>query len=292
MIPFAASQRRRLRSARPVRRCKDEQGRGRPGMAPDDVLCAGIRLAGVRSHMKPTDVGNGAPHAPKKKCGLVTRRRFLYGLGTAIVVAACDDKTIAVYGNDPTTTTVGQTTPTSTLRGSTSTTTLRGTIPAGTIPQTDRTLVIVEFGGGNDGLATILPHSTNAYYDMRKDTAIHDPIDLDGDIGLHPALSTISSMYSAGQVAIVEGVGCPDPNLSHFEFDAHVVGRQCAASRHRQHRLARPVPRWNRGLRTAARRDHDRPWPYTGDAGPGLLRREHPGRRWAESTTAMVDRQP
>ncbi|NNC76177.1 MAG: DUF1501 domain-containing protein [Acidimicrobiia bacterium] len=79
-----------------------------------------------------------------------------------------------------------------------------------------RTLVIVEMGGGNDGLNMVVPHANARYHDLRRDLAITDAIDLDGEVGLHPALGFVAERYGAGDVALIEGVGYPDPDLSHF----------------------------------------------------------------------------
>jgi len=78
------------------------------------------------------------------------------------------------------------------------------------------TLVVVEMGGGNDGLNMVVPHSQGAYHDLRPTLGVTKPIDLDGEIGLHPALTTLARRYHAGDVAIVEGLGYDDPDLSHF----------------------------------------------------------------------------
>ena len=77
-------------------------------------------------------------------------------------------------------------------------------------------LVVVEMGGGNDGLNMVVPHSLDAYYDLRLNIRVENPIDLDGQVGLHPELAFVASEYEAGRVALVEGVGVPDPDLSHF----------------------------------------------------------------------------
>ena len=79
-----------------------------------------------------------------------------------------------------------------------------------------RTLVVVELGGGNDGLNTVVPHADPAYRTLRPTLGVTDAIDLDGQIGLDPRLAKLAARYAAGQVAIVEGVGYPDPDLSHF----------------------------------------------------------------------------
>jgi uncharacterized protein (DUF1501 family) len=80
-----------------------------------------------------------------------------------------------------------------------------------------RTLVVVELAGGNDGLNTVVPHADPAYHPLRPTLGVTQPIDLDGQIGLHPNLPKLAARYQAGQVAIVEGVGYTPPNLSHFQ---------------------------------------------------------------------------
>ncbi len=79
-----------------------------------------------------------------------------------------------------------------------------------------RTLVVVEMAGGNDGLNTVVPLNASAYHDLRPTLAVTDPIALDADIGLHPNLAKLAQRYDRGQVAIIEGLGYPDPDLSHF----------------------------------------------------------------------------
>jgi uncharacterized protein (DUF1501 family) len=128
-------------------------------------------------------------------CILVTRRAFLTGLGASVALAACGGSHIAVLSPKE--------------RG--------GRLRVGSLgTPTDRVLVVIELGGGNDGLSTVVPHASDRYHDLRRSTRIQNPIDLDGDIGLHPNLTMLSDMYRAGEVAIVEGVGVPDPDLSHF----------------------------------------------------------------------------
>jgi len=85
------------------------------------------------------------------------------------------------------------------------------------VPLDQRTLVVVELGGGNDILNTVVPHSDGRYFDLRPDLAITDSIDLDGEIGLHPELPILAELWAAGNVALVEGVGIEKPSLSHFD---------------------------------------------------------------------------
>ena len=86
-----------------------------------------------------------------------------------------------------------------------------------------RTLVVVELAGGNDGLSTLIPLADGRYHDLRPTLAVANPIELDGEVGLHPNLAKLGARYKAGQVAVVEGVGYPDPNLSHFASIADLV---------------------------------------------------------------------
>jgi uncharacterized protein (DUF1501 family) len=82
----------------------------------------------------------------------------------------------------------------------------------------DRVLLIVNFQGGNDGLNTVVPYGMPAYYNYRPTLGIapNDVLRLDATVGLNPALAPLKKMYDAGNVAIVQGVGYPNPDLSHF----------------------------------------------------------------------------
>jgi uncharacterized protein (DUF1501 family) len=84
-----------------------------------------------------------------------------------------------------------------------------------------RKLIVMLLGGGNDGLNTVVPYASAAYY-ARRPTIAHKPtavLKLKGsnDFGLHPSLKTVHDLYGKGNVAIVQGVGYDHPNLSHFE---------------------------------------------------------------------------
>lgn len=83
--------------------------------------------------------------------------------------------------------------------------------------KTGRSLVVIELAGGNDGLNTVVPHADPAYHALRPTLGVTQPLDLDGQIGLHPNLPKLAARYKAGHVAIVEGVGYTPPNLSHFQ---------------------------------------------------------------------------
>ena len=81
-----------------------------------------------------------------------------------------------------------------------------------------RHLVLVELRGGNDGLNTVVPYTDPLYAARRPTLAL--PTDsvlaLDERVGLHPALSPIMRLWDRNEMAIVQGMGYPEPNRSHF----------------------------------------------------------------------------
>jgi len=79
-------------------------------------------------------------------------------------------------------------------------------------------LVVVQMAGGNDGLNTVIPFSNDAYYAARPRLAVpaSSLLKLDDHTGLHPSLAGLKSLYDDGLAAIVQGVGYPNPNRSHF----------------------------------------------------------------------------
>lgn len=81
-----------------------------------------------------------------------------------------------------------------------------------------KTLIVVQMAGGNDGLNTIVPYTDSAYYQARPTLAIQqaDVLDLNGRVGMHPSLTALQPLWQANKLAVVEGVGYPNPNLSHF----------------------------------------------------------------------------
>jgi len=81
-----------------------------------------------------------------------------------------------------------------------------------------RLLVLVELKGGNDGLNTVVPYADEAYYRLRPKLGIarDQVLQLDEQSGLHPSLSPWMPLWQARELAVVQGVGYPRPNLSHF----------------------------------------------------------------------------
>ena len=82
----------------------------------------------------------------------------------------------------------------------------------------DRTLVLIELAGGNDGLNTVVPYANPAYQGLRPGIAIKRDavVQLDEKLGLHPSLAPLGDAWKAGEFAIVQGVGYENPNRSHF----------------------------------------------------------------------------
>lgn len=83
----------------------------------------------------------------------------------------------------------------------------------------DTVLVVCQFSGGNDGLNTVVPYASAEYYKLRPTLAIPDAdvLKLNESMGLHPSLTGLQELYKEGKVAIVQNVGYPDPNRSHFK---------------------------------------------------------------------------
>lgn len=79
-----------------------------------------------------------------------------------------------------------------------------------------RRLVMVHLFGGNDGLNTVVPYTDAAYRKARPTLALKEVLPIAAGLGLHPALKPLLPLWQAGQMAVVQGVGYPDPNRSHF----------------------------------------------------------------------------
>ena len=81
-----------------------------------------------------------------------------------------------------------------------------------------RLLVLIELKGGNDGLNTAVPYADDVYYSLRPRLAVKrdQVLQLDERTGLHPAMKALMPLWQARELALVQGVGYPNPNLSHF----------------------------------------------------------------------------
>ncbi|MEM8488010.1 MAG: DUF1501 domain-containing protein [Bacteroidota bacterium] len=84
----------------------------------------------------------------------------------------------------------------------------------------NRVLVLVQLGGGNDGLNTVVPYENDIYYQERPNIAIDkttaQSFAVGQDMGLHPSLNYFNAAFQEGNMALLQNVGYPDPNLSHF----------------------------------------------------------------------------
>jgi uncharacterized protein (DUF1501 family) len=90
---------------------------------------------------------------------------------------------------------------------------------AAKVPTGERTLVVVQMAGGNDGLNTIIPANDDRYYELRPLLAqpAGDVLALDTSVGLHRVLGPFKELWDEGVLGAVEGVGYPDPSFSHFQ---------------------------------------------------------------------------
>jgi uncharacterized protein (DUF1501 family) len=82
----------------------------------------------------------------------------------------------------------------------------------------NRCLVVINLYGGNDGLNCVVPHGDARYYRLRPNLAIDRSavLAIDARTGLNPAMRSFKALYDKGIVAIVQGVGYPNPDHSHF----------------------------------------------------------------------------
>ena len=79
-------------------------------------------------------------------------------------------------------------------------------------------LVVVQLSGGNDFMNTVIPYTNSVYYDNRPLVGIPQDqvLPIDDTLGFHPVMGPFKELYDAGNVAIVQGIGYPNHNRSHF----------------------------------------------------------------------------
>ena len=101
-----------------------------------------------------------------------------------------------------------------------------------TAARLDRRLVVIQFGGGNDGLNTIIPYSDYRYRSLRptlsfKDTDLVDSAGvstmINSELGFHPVMKEIRDLYQQNKVAIMLGVGEPNQSTSHFTGTTNIA---------------------------------------------------------------------
>ena len=82
----------------------------------------------------------------------------------------------------------------------------------------EKKLVVVQLSGGNDALNTVIPYNDGNYYDNRPQVHI-DPdkaLKLDANLAMNPSMNAIKRLWDEGKVAVINGIGYPEPNRSHF----------------------------------------------------------------------------
>lgn len=95
---------------------------------------------------------------------------------------------------------------------------LRALEAPGALPIQGKKLVVIQLSGGNDGLNTIIPYRNDLYFKERRSLGIQREaaLALTDEAGLHPALSGLKSLWDNGQMAVLNSVGYPNPDRSHF----------------------------------------------------------------------------
>ena len=86
-------------------------------------------------------------------------------------------------------------------------------------PGKDSILIVLEMTGGNDGLNTAIPYRDDEYYKLRPSLGIQatQVVKVNDELGLHPAFQQMGQLLQQNKVAVVQGVGYPNPDRSHFE---------------------------------------------------------------------------
>ncbi|HTS23857.1 MAG TPA: DUF1501 domain-containing protein [Casimicrobiaceae bacterium] len=79
-------------------------------------------------------------------------------------------------------------------------------------------LILIELKGGNDGLNTLVPYADSNYYALRPKLAVarDQVVQLSDAVGFHPELAPLLPLWKSRELAVLQGVGYPEPNLSHF----------------------------------------------------------------------------
>lgn len=86
----------------------------------------------------------------------------------------------------------------------------------GAMEMKGKVLVILQLSGGNDGLNTIIPTKNDVYFRERQTIAVNNALRLTDDAGINPALSFFKQLYDNGEMAVLNNVGYPRPDKSHF----------------------------------------------------------------------------
>ena len=87
-----------------------------------------------------------------------------------------------------------------------------------TLVNSAKKVVIIQLSGGNDGLNTIVPYKNDLYYKARPSISLNESkiLKLNDELGMNPALEGLKSLYDQGYLSIINNVGYPNPDRSHF----------------------------------------------------------------------------
>jgi uncharacterized protein (DUF1501 family) len=91
--------------------------------------------------------------------------------------------------------------------------------PLGDVTMTQgKTLVVVQLSGGNDGLNTIVPYRNDIYYKLRPTLGLkkEELLTVSDELGFHPALKALRGVYDDGLMTVINSIGYPNPDRSHF----------------------------------------------------------------------------
>ena len=97
------------------------------------------------------------------------------------------------------------------------------------VPSGNKVTVVIQLSGGNDGLNTVIPYRNDTYYRQRPRLGIkkEQALAISDEAGLHPSLTHFRSLHDAGQLAVLNNVGYPNPDRSHFRsMDIWQTGSQ------------------------------------------------------------------
>lgn len=86
------------------------------------------------------------------------------------------------------------------------------------LPPGEKILVVIQLSGGNDGLNTIIPYTNDLYYKLRPQLAVPvgNVLRASDALGFHPVLAKLKDLYDKGYIGVINNVGYPNPDRSHF----------------------------------------------------------------------------
>ena len=86
------------------------------------------------------------------------------------------------------------------------------------LKEQENKLVVVQLNGGNDALNTVVPVNEGLYYDNRPHVHIkqNEGLKINDELAFNPSMTAIKKLWDQGKVAIINGIGYPTPNRSHF----------------------------------------------------------------------------